>query len=90
MDDYYKEMELLLIRSGIREDPESKMARFFHGLNAKISRFIEMFPYNNLQYIVDQAMCIERKFSKRSMVDHFQQYHGVNNSQIYPFRQHHL
>jgi hypothetical protein len=24
VDDYYKEMELLLIRSGIREDPESK------------------------------------------------------------------
>jgi hypothetical protein len=27
VDDYYKEMELLLIRSGIREDAESKMAK---------------------------------------------------------------
>jgi hypothetical protein len=48
MDDYYKEMELILIHSGIREDPESKMARFLHGLNAEISGFVEMFPYNNL------------------------------------------
>jgi hypothetical protein len=78
MDDYYKEMELLLIRSGIREDPESKVARFFHGLNAKISRFIEMFPYNNLQYIVDQAICIERKIQ--------QEKHGRSFSAV-PWRQ---
>ena len=33
VDDYYKEMELLLVRSGIREDAELKMARFLSGLN---------------------------------------------------------
>jgi hypothetical protein len=64
VDDYYKEMELLLIRSGIREDAESKMARFLHGLNAEISGFIEMFPYNNLQDLVDQAMRTERKIQQ--------------------------
>jgi hypothetical protein len=85
VDDYYKEMVLLLIHSGVREDPESKMARFFQGLHAEISGFVEMFPYNNLQDLVDQAMCTERKFSKRSMVDRFQQYHGINNSQIHIF-----
>jgi hypothetical protein len=64
VDDYYKEMELLLIRSGVREDPESKMARFFHDLNAEIAGFVEMFPYNNLQDLVDQAMCTERKIQQ--------------------------
>jgi hypothetical protein len=64
VDDYYKEMELLLIRSGIREDAESKMARFLHGLNAEISGFVEMFPYNNLQDLVDQAMRTERKIQQ--------------------------
>ena len=48
VDDYFKEMELLMVRSGIREDNESKMARFLHGLNEKISGFVEMFPYHNL------------------------------------------
>jgi hypothetical protein len=57
-------MELLLIRSGVREDPESKMARFFHGLNAEISGFVEMFPYNNLQDLVDQAMRTQRKIQQ--------------------------
>ena len=49
VDDYFKEMELLMVRSGIREDNESKMARFLHGLNEEISGFVEMFPYHNLQ-----------------------------------------
>jgi len=61
VDDYFREMELLLVRSGIREDEESKMARFLHGLNEEISGFVEMFPYNNLQALVQQAMGTERK-----------------------------
>ena len=52
VDDYFKEMELLLVRSGIREDEDSKMARFLNGLNEEISGFVEMFLYNNLQALV--------------------------------------
>ena len=44
VDEYYKEMELLLIRACIHEDEESKMARFLHGLDNEISDFVEMFP----------------------------------------------
>lgn len=61
MDEYYKEMELLLVRARIHEDDESKMARFLHGLNNEISYFVEMFPYNTLQDILEQAKCTERK-----------------------------
>ena len=55
---------MLLIRSGIREDEESKMARFLHGLNDEISSFVEIFPYHNLQELVDQAMRTERKIQQ--------------------------
>jgi len=41
-------MELLLVWTGIREDPESKMARFLGGLNEEIASFVEMFPYHTL------------------------------------------
>jgi hypothetical protein len=78
VDDYYKEMELLLIHSGVREDPESKMARFFHGLNAEILGFVEMFSYNNLSDLVDQAMHTERKIQ--------QEKHGRSFSAV-PWRQ---
>jgi hypothetical protein len=64
VDEYFKEMELLLIRSDIREDEESRMARFLHGLNDDISCFVEMFPYQTLQDLVDQTMRTERKIQQ--------------------------
>jgi hypothetical protein len=64
VDEYIKEMELLLIRSDIREDEESRMARFLHGLDDDISSFVEMFPYQTLQVLVDQAMHTERKIQQ--------------------------
>jgi hypothetical protein len=47
VDEYFMEMELLLVRTGIREDLESTMARFLGGLNEEISGFVEMFPYES-------------------------------------------
>jgi len=66
VDEYFKEMELLLVRAGIREDAESTMARFLGGLNEEISGFVEMFPYRTLQDLVDQAMRTEQKIQQES------------------------
>ncbi|KAL2251943.1 UNVERIFIED_CONTAM: hypothetical protein Sindi_2316600 [Sesamum indicum] len=33
VDEYYKEMEIAMIRTNIIEDNEATMARFLHGLN---------------------------------------------------------
>ena len=55
------------MRSEIREDNESKMERFLHGLNEEISGFVEMLPYHNLQDIVDQAMRTEKKIQQESL-----------------------
>ena len=41
------------------------MARFLNGLNEEISGFVEMFPYNNLQALVQQAMCTEQKIQQK-------------------------
>jgi len=40
------------------------MARFLNGLNEEILGFVEMFPYNNLQALVKQAMRTERKIQQ--------------------------
>jgi len=66
VDEYYKEMELLLVWDGIREDPESKMERFLGGLNEEIPGFVEMFPYHTLQDLVDQAMHTKRKIQQET------------------------
>ena len=68
MEEYYKEMESLLVRARIHEDEESKMARFLHGLNNDISEFVEMFPYNSLQDILEQAKRTERKVQRSGHV----------------------
>jgi hypothetical protein len=39
------------------------MARFFHGVNAEISGFVEIFPYNK-QDLVDQPMRTQRKIQQ--------------------------
>jgi hypothetical protein len=49
VDEYYKDMEQLLVCAEIREDQESKMDRFLGGLNEDISGFIQIFPYRTLQ-----------------------------------------
>ena len=38
VDEYYKEMELLMIRTGTREDAEATMSRFLNGLNYEVDR----------------------------------------------------
>ena len=40
------------------------MARFLNGLNEEISGFVEMFPYNNLQALMQKAMRTERKIQQ--------------------------
>jgi hypothetical protein len=86
VDEYFKEMELLLVRTGIREDPESTMARFLGRINEEISRFVEMFPYRTLQDLVDQVMCTERKIQQESRgkyyASHIMLSHGANSNPV--------
>jgi hypothetical protein len=77
VDEYFKEMELLLVRTGIREDPESTMARFLGRLNEEISGFVEMFPYGTLQDLVDQAMRTERKIQQESRGKSYASHYNV-------------
>jgi hypothetical protein len=66
VDEYYKEMESLLVCSRIHEDEYSKMARFLYSLNNDISVLVEMFPYNTLQDILEQAKRTSRGHGRSS------------------------
>jgi hypothetical protein len=77
VDEYFKEMELLLVQTGIREDLQSTMARFLGRLNEEISGFVEMFPYRTLQDQVDQAMRIERKIQQESCGKSYASHYNV-------------
>ncbi|XP_019434662.1 PREDICTED: uncharacterized protein LOC109341262 [Lupinus angustifolius] len=56
VDDYYKEMELVLLRSNFHEDREATMAQFLHGMNQEIQDVVELQPYVELEDLIQQAM----------------------------------
>jgi hypothetical protein len=65
VDEYYKEMELLMIRIGTREDIEATMSRFLNGLNFEVRDHVEMVYYNDLQDLVHQAERAEQQIKRR-------------------------
>uniref|UniRef100_A0A2N9F0X3 Integrase catalytic domain-containing protein n=1 Tax=Fagus sylvatica TaxID=28930 RepID=A0A2N9F0X3_FAGSY len=61
VDDYYKEMEIALIRANVEEDREATMARFLNGLNRDIANVVELQHYVELEDMVHMAI-------KRTMI----------------------
>jgi hypothetical protein len=45
VEEYYKEMELTMMRLKLEEKQEQTLARFFNGLNHHIKRIVEFQPY---------------------------------------------
>ena len=48
MEEYYKEMEMALVRANIEEETEDTMARFLSGLNLDIIDVVELQKYVEL------------------------------------------
>ncbi|RDY06568.1 hypothetical protein CR513_09413, partial [Mucuna pruriens] len=69
VEDYHKNMELVMIRAQIAESQEATMARFLHGLNREIQDIVELHYYNTLEDLVHQDKKVElqlkRKLSSR-------------------------
>ena len=61
VDEYYKEMELLLIKANIVEEEDQTMARFFGGLNKEIADVVDLQPYVDLEDLVNIAIKVERQ-----------------------------
>src|SRR3954462_1641769 len=55
VEDYYKEMEIIMMRARIDEDEEHTIARFLNGLNYPIQKIVEFQPYTSVVQLVHQA-----------------------------------
>ncbi|PKI34308.1 hypothetical protein CRG98_045306 [Punica granatum] len=64
MEDYHKEMEIVLIRTNIEEYEEATMARFLCGLNQEIANVVELLHYVEIEEIVSIAMKVERQLKR--------------------------
>jgi hypothetical protein len=61
VEEYYKEMEIAMIRANVTEDDEQTMAGFLNGLNHPIKKIADFQPYSNLIELVHQATKAERQ-----------------------------
>ena len=65
MEDYYKEMEIVMIRADVEEDREATMARFLNGLNQEIANVVELQHYVEIEEMVQKAVKIEQQLKRR-------------------------
>ena len=64
VEEYFKEMEMALIRANITEEREATMARFLCGLNREIANVVELQHYVEIEDMVHMAMKIERQLRR--------------------------
>ncbi|XP_059428527.1 uncharacterized protein LOC132162290 [Corylus avellana] len=65
VDDYYKEMEIAMIRANVEEDREATMARFLNMLNREIANVVELQHYVELEDMVHMAIKVERQLKRK-------------------------
>ncbi|KAH9687341.1 hypothetical protein KPL70_014729 [Citrus sinensis] len=65
VEDYQKEMEIIMIRVNIEEEREATMARFLHGLNQDIANVVDLQHYVELEDMVHMTMKVERQLKKK-------------------------
>ncbi|KAF7832640.1 hypothetical protein G2W53_014973 [Senna tora] len=64
VEEYYKEMEIAMIRANVVKDREATMARFICGLNKEIANVVELQHYVETEDLVHMAMKVERQLKK--------------------------
>ncbi|KAK1694460.1 hypothetical protein QYE76_011157 [Lolium multiflorum] len=64
VEEFYKEMELTMMRANIQESESQTIARFFNGLNYPIKRIVEFQQYSNMVELVHQASKAERQVNE--------------------------
>ena len=65
VDDYYKEMEMIMTRADIEEDVETTMAHFLASLNNEIADRVDLQQYGDLEEMVHIAVKVEKQLQGR-------------------------
>ena len=52
VEEYRQQMELLLLRAGLKEEERTSIARFLSGLNIEVMDKVELLPHRGLDELV--------------------------------------
>ncbi|XP_016733447.1 uncharacterized protein [Gossypium hirsutum] len=66
VEDYFKEMEIAMIRANVDEDREATMARFLARLNHDIANVVELQHYVDIVDMVHVAIKVEKQLKRKS------------------------
>jgi hypothetical protein len=66
VEDYYKEMEIAMIKANVEEDREATMARFIAGLKKEIADVVELQYYVEMEDLLHKAIQVERQLKAKS------------------------
>ena len=64
IEDYYKEMEMAIMKANLREDVEAIMARFLHGLRPEIAKVVEFQHYLDMNEMLEKAVTVEQRLKR--------------------------
>ena len=65
VDEYYKEMEIVMIWANVEEDRETTMARFLNGLNDDITNIVELQHYVEMEDLLHMTIKVEPQLRKK-------------------------
>nr|KYP54990.1 Retrotransposon-derived protein PEG10 [Cajanus cajan] len=65
VEEYRQSMELLMMRAGIREEERTTISRFQSGLNLEIRDKVELFPYRDLNELVQLCSRVEHQLTRK-------------------------
>ncbi|RDX86175.1 hypothetical protein CR513_32521, partial [Mucuna pruriens] len=65
VEEYYKDMEVALMRANMLESNEATMAQFLHDLNKEIHDVVELYHYTCLDDLVHKATRVESQQRRR-------------------------
>ncbi|RDX96732.1 hypothetical protein CR513_20569, partial [Mucuna pruriens] len=66
VEDYYKEMEIAMIKANMEEDREATMTRFIGGLKKEITYVVELQHYMEIEDLLHKAIQVERQLKSKS------------------------
>ncbi|KAH1213565.1 putative mitochondrial protein [Glycine max] len=65
VEEYRQQMELLLLRAGLREEERTSIARFLSGLNIEVRDKVELLPYRDLDELVQLFIRVEQQLKRK-------------------------
>jgi hypothetical protein len=68
MEDYYKDMEIVMIMVNVVEDRKATMVWFLNRLNREITNVVELHHYIKVEDMVHMAMKMKRQLRRKGHV----------------------